>query len=245
VAAGSVLLFRLGLPLWRSLLHGLVVSKVVREVPGVVSVYLRGRHLDRLPAAAGQFFLWRFLDGPGWSRANPYSLSAAPRPDLLRITVKDLGDGSRRLSTLRPGTRVLIEGPYGRLTRLEHDGRPVTLLACGVGITPLRALLDVLPAPVRLLYRARRPQDVVFRGELDAAAGRGRVTVEYLLGPRAAAGSWVPVGYRPDDLDRWVPGIAEHQVYVCGPDDWSAAAVAALRRAGVPAERIHTERFAW
>ncbi len=215
------------------------------EGPGVVSVYLHGRRLDRLPAAAGQFFIWRFLDGTGWSRANPYSLSASPRPDLLRITVKDLGDGSRRLARLRAGTRVMMEGPYGRLTRVEHDGRPVTMLACGVGITPLRALLDELPAPVNLLYRTRRVDDLVFRNELEAAANRGRIKLGYLVGPRGSAQSWVPAGYRPDQLARWIPGIAQHTVYICGPDTWTDAAVDAARQAGVPPERIHTERFTW
>jgi len=245
VAAGSLVTFRLGIPVWRSLRHRLVVSHVVPEASGVVSVYLRGRHLDRLPAAPGQFFLWRFLDGPGWTRAHPYSLSAAPRPDQLRITVKDLGDGSGRVPWIRPGTRVLVEGPYGRLTRPAYDGRPVTMLACGVGITPLRALLDSLPGPISLLYRARDAHDVVFREELDEAAARGRVRVGYLIGPRASADSWVPVGHRSDRLGVWVPGIAQHHVYVCGPDAWMAAAIRAAENAGVPRERIHSERFTW
>jgi predicted ferric reductase len=245
VAAGSLLTFRLGVPVWRSLRHRLVVSHVVPEASGVVSVYLRGRRLDRLPVAAGQFFLWRFLDGPGWTRAHPYSLSAAPRPEQLRITVKDLGDGSGRVPWIRRGTRVLVEGPYGRLTPPPHDSRPITMLACGVGITPLRALLDSLPGPVSLLYRARDARDIVFREELEDAVAGGRVRVGYLIGRRASAGSWVPAGYRPDLLDRWVPGIAEHHVYVCGPDAWMASAMRAVESAGVPRERIHSERFSW
>src|SRR2546423_3561612 len=124
LAAGSVLVFRLGLPGWRSARHRLTVAAVVPEADGVVSVYLRGRRLDRLPVRAGQFFCWRFLDGPGWSRAHPYSLSEAPRPDRLRITVKELGDGSGRIARLRPRTRGLIEGPYGPLTGAAPTGRP-------------------------------------------------------------------------------------------------------------------------
>jgi predicted ferric reductase len=245
VAAGCVLVFRLGQPAWRTLRHQPKVSAIVPEGPGVYSVYLKGRHLDRLPARAGQFFLWRFVDGPGWSRAHPYSLSAAPRADLLRITVKDLGAGSRRVGALRPGTKVILEGPYGRLTAPPTDGRPVTMLACGVGITPLRALLDEIHAPVTLLYRARTNEDLAFRGELDAAAAAGRLLVGYLVGPRGPRDSWVPAGYRPDQLTRWVPGIAGHHVYICGPDAWMSAAVLAARQAGVPPERLHTERFSW
>ena len=54
----------------RSLRHRLVVHAVVKEAPGVYSVLLRGRHLDRLPVRAGQFCTWRFLSGPGWTRGS-------------------------------------------------------------------------------------------------------------------------------------------------------------------------------
>jgi predicted ferric reductase len=248
LTAGSVLVFRLGQPAWRSLYHRLEVERVVPEGPGVVSVHLRGRHLDRLPVRAGQFFLWRFLDGPGWSRAHPYSLSAAPRRNRLRITVKGLGDGSTRVATLRPGTKVIIEGPYGQLIAARRRTSGVTLLACGIGITPLRALLDELPSRhTVLLYRARSAADLIFRAELDQFAARRGVRVVYLLGPRPAGRSWLPAGYRADHqaLRHLVPDIARHDVYLCGPDDWMDVAQTAARRAGVPDEHIHLERFTW
>jgi predicted ferric reductase len=248
VAAGSVLVFRLGQPAWRSLYHRIEVDRVVGEAPGVVSVYLRGRHLDRLPIRAGQFFLWRFLDGPGWSRAHPYSLSAAPRRDQLRITVKALGDGSARVAALRPGTKAIIEGPYGQLVAARRRTRGVTLLACGIGITPLRALLDELPPrQTVLLYRARSDTDLIFRAELEQFAVRRGVRVWYLLGPRPGRRSWLPAGYPADHqaLRDLVPDIARRDVYLCGPDDWMDVAHSAARRAGVPDERIHVERFTW
>jgi predicted ferric reductase len=139
-AVASVLVWRVALPLWRSARHRLRVTSVVREAPGVVSVYLTGRDLHAMPAQAGQFFSWRFLDGPGWTRAHPYSLSAAPDGRSLRITIKELGDDSARLRALRPGTRVLVEGPYGRLTERPRTREKVAFIGAGVGITPLRAL---------------------------------------------------------------------------------------------------------
>ncbi len=106
-------MWRVGLPLWRNARHRLRVTAVVPEAPGVVSVHLSGRRLDRLPAQAGQFLTWRFLNRRGWTRGNPYSLSAAPDGRSLRITVKELGDNSAQLRSLRPGTPVLFEGPSG------------------------------------------------------------------------------------------------------------------------------------
>ena len=249
---GAVLIFRLALPIWRSAYHRLQVTAVVPEAPGVVSVHLKGHRLDRLPVRAGQFFLWRFLDGPGWSRAHPFTLSAAPRSDLLRITVKDLGDGSGRAATVRPGTRVLIEGPYGVMTAAGRRRSKVLLMAAGVGITTMRALLDDLApaaAATTLLYRVRSHDEAVFRTELDAYAQHYGVRVIYLDGSRPRRDSWLPAPYAHlSDLEalRWlVPDVADHEAYLCGPPPWMNTARATLRAAGVAPGHIHIEEFAW
>ena len=252
-AAGSVLVFRIGRPVWLNLRHRLVVDQVVPEGRGVVSVYLRGRRLDRLPVAAGQFFVWRFAAGPGWTRGKPFSLSAAPDRHRLRITAKDLGPGSRRLAGLRPGTRALFEGPYGRLTATVRKGQKLALFASGIGITPLRALLEELPfaaGDAVLFQRAATPADVLFGQELQDLAMRRGIRIHYLLGRRSRdRESWLPARYAaaPDEqvLRRLVPDIADRDLYVCGPDAWTAAVVETARRADVPADRVHTERFGW
>jgi predicted ferric reductase len=248
VAAGAVVVFRIGAPLWRTARHGLEVASVVRETDDVVSVRVRGRNLHRMPVRPGQFFVWRFLHGPGWVRGHPYSLSAAPSHEL-RMTVKDLGDDSGRLATLPVGTKVVVEGPYGRLTADERVTDRVVLIACGIGITPLRALLDDLRGvPTTLLYRARSERDLVHREEIEEIAERDGVRVHYLLG-RRLRGSWLPVGAHghrdADVLRRLAPDLRRSDVYVCGPDGWMDAAVAAVRDAGVPKEQLHQERFAW
>jgi predicted ferric reductase len=253
VAAGSVLVFRVALPVWRTLRHGITVTAVHRESSDVVTVRMGGRGLHRLPVAAGQFFIFRFLDGPGWSRGNPYSLSAAPRHDRVQITAKDLGDGSGRLRGLRPGTKVLIEGPYGRLTGEHRVGDKVTMLACGIGITPMRALLEDLsyrPGDAVLVYRARSEPDLVFRSELDELARRRGIAVHYVTGPRIPGrSSWLPRSAAQwkdsEALLRIVPDLAEHDVFVCGPDAWMDAVSAAALVAGVPTEQLHQERFTW
>jgi predicted ferric reductase len=253
VAAGAILLFRVGMPLWRTLRHGITVTSVHRESPDVVTVHMGGRGLHRLPVQAGQFFIWRFLDGPGWSRGNPYSLSAAPRLDRVQITAKNLGDGSNRLARLRPGTKVLLEGPYGRLTGEQRVGTKVAMLACGIGITPMRALLEDLPyAPgdAVLIYRAHSEPDLVFRAELDKLAKRRGITIHYLAGSRITGrSSWLPqhaAAWRDRDaLLRLVPDLPAYDVFVCGPDPWMDAACAAALDAGLPAAQLHQERFTW
>jgi predicted ferric reductase len=252
LAAASTLIFRIGLPIWRTLRHRLTVDEVVIEAPGLVSVYLRGHHLDDLPARAGQYFVWRFLDGSRVLHGNPFSLSGRPNGDRLRITVKSVGDGSARVATLRPGTRALIEGPYGRMTAATYSGGPVTMLACGIGVTPLLALLWDLPydyGTATLVYRTRHPHEVVFRSELERLERDRGVRVVPLVGPRLAEGSWLPMAFAEytdtEALRSLAPGIAHHNVYVCGPDPWTAAVLRSARRLGVPEDRLHRERFAW
>jgi predicted ferric reductase len=252
LCAGSLLVFRICLPLWRSWRHRLRVSQVVWEAPGVFSVHLSGRDLHRLPVRAGQFFNWRFLTGAGWTRAHPYSLSALPRPDRLRITVRAAGDDAERIAGARPGTRVLIEGPYGRLTGTVRNRRRILLLAAGIGITPMRALLEALPyrpGEAALAYRANTFDDFALRAELDAIARHRGAAVHYLDGPPPGHPSWLPVSMAHvsdgEMLRRIAPDIARRDVYVCGPPPWMRAIRLALAEARVPADQIHSEDFGW
>ena len=252
LAVACLLAFRLLVPLLRSVRHRVVVERVVEDTPGNVSVHLRGRDLERLGTQAGQFFIWRFRDGRGWTRGNPYALSAAPQGDTFRITAKEVGTNSRRLRGLRPGTRVLFEGPYGRFTPTSRHGGRVTAMASGIGITPVRALmedLDYAPGEAVLLYRGSTEDDFVFRHELDRLAQERGVRVVYLPGHRPSGrSSWQPEPAAEEDhvaIRRLVPDVAEGDVYICGPDAWAQSAAEAARRAGVPNTHIHVERFAF
>ncbi|MGW2702038.1 ferredoxin reductase family protein [Streptomyces sp. NPDC001340] len=237
--AALVLWFRVLAPVRLNRRHRLRVESVHKEAPGVYSVVVHGRHLDGLGARPGQFFRWRFLgEGMGWT-STPYSLSAPPRPDRLRITVKALGDHSAAVALLRPGTRVWAEGPYGSLTADRATGQRSLLIAAGVGITPLRALFETLPGEVTLLYRARGAEDLALGGELEAIARwRGAQLLYALNGPR---------GERPSitaqSLRATFPNLPDHDVYICGPHGFAQDVYGALRAAGVPDRRIHHESF--
>jgi predicted ferric reductase len=233
--------FRVVLPLARSLRHRLRVERIVPEAPGVVSIEIGGRALDRLPACSGQFLHWRFLARGHWLEAHPFSLSAAPGGGHLRITVKALGDYTARLATLRPGTRVLIEGPYGGLTSAARRHPRALLIAGGVGIAPIRALLEDMPAEpgeLSVIYRAGREADLLFRDELDELASRRAADVHYLVGEHGGDGL-----LSPQHLRQLVPDLVERDVYVCGPVSMTAATRASLRSAGVPDRHIVSEAF--
>ncbi|MEU6006472.1 ferredoxin reductase family protein [Streptomyces sp. NPDC047453] len=229
-------------PIRLNLRHRMRVEAVIEETPGIVSVLIGGKKLHRMGAEAGQFFRWRFL-APGMRfSSHPYSLSAAPRPDLLRITVKAIGDHSTGLRDLTPGTRVWAEGPYGALTASRRSRGQVLLVAGGVGITPMRALFETLPGAagdITLLYRANSTQDLALWDELAKIADERGARLMYAVNS--------PDGERPDisaeSLRRKIADIDRHDVFMCGPPGFAQSVYEALRGAGVPARRIHHESF--
>ncbi|KUN04888.1 oxidoreductase [Streptomyces yokosukanensis] len=237
VALGAVGVGRLVLPLWRNLRHQLRVTAVVPESDDVVSVYVSGRDLDRLPARAGQFFLWRFLTRDRWWQANPFSLSAAPDGRTLRLTAKAAGAGSAALRHIKPGTRVFAEGPYGAFTTLHRTRPGSVLIAGGVGVTPIRALLEDMAGHAVVIYRVATDRDAVLYDELrDLALAKG-AELHLVTGPI------VPDRLAPSELARLVPDIGDRDVFLCGPPGMMAAVLRSLADLGVPKRQIHFERF--
>lgn len=232
-------------PIAGAVRHQLRVVAVIPEGPGVVTLVLSGRHLDRLPASGGQFFLLRFLRRDSWWQAHPFSLSAAPDGRSLRFTVKALGDDSQSLQAIPLGTRVLAEGPYGAFTASRASRRKVALIGGGIGITPIRALfeeIDRRPGEVSVLYRARNRTEAIFHDDL-VAMGRRR-GFDVLISYSRPFGT--PYGndpFQPEHLRAAIPDVEERDVFVCGPASLLAAAGNGLRNAGVPAHQIHLERF--
>jgi predicted ferric reductase len=231
--------YRLWLPYVRDRRHKLRVHSIVPEGPGVYSVILRGERLDDLNARPGQFFRLQFQTRRMRWVANPYSLSAAPHPNYLRFTIKNLGDHSSAAAKLRPGTKVRAEGPYGAFTEDKARSPQVLLIAAGVGITPIRALFETLPGRLTLLYRAGNDQEILFRSELEQIARERGARLVYLVGSRRRHGKT----FTPRGLMNLVPDLKGHDVYLCGPEPMQQSVIAALRSAGVPNSRIHHESF--
>jgi predicted ferric reductase len=247
----AVLIWRVCIPLWLSWRHQLVVEEVVAETPSAFSIVLNGRDLNELRTTSGQFFIFRFLGGPGWTRGNPYSISEAPTDHGLRITLEAGGDGAERARTLEPGTRALIEGPYGTMTAARRRHKRVVMLAAGVGITPFRAMLedvDYAPGEATLIYRYTTEEHAIFLEELSELAARRGFELVLLPGKRRDDRSWLPAGDDESDdeaLLRIAPDIAHSDVYACGPVPWLKAVRRAARRVGVKTRDFHHEDYAW
>jgi predicted ferric reductase len=239
----TVLLTRVVLPLLRHHRHRITVAAVVPDSAGVVNIYFTGRRLDRLPAAGGQFFEWRFGTREWWWQAHPYSLSAAPDVRSLRITVKDLGDQSGALATkLRPGTRVWAEGPYGTFTADRvRPGVPVVAVAAGVGIAPVLSLLQSLPPDheVTLIYRIVdfTPGTIPLRSEVEQEASRRGWSLRYLTGDIRNC------TIDAQTLTALAPQLPVAQVFACGPQAFLDRVRSAASAAGLPHGHFHHELF--
>ncbi|MGI5247491.1 ferredoxin reductase family protein [Dactylosporangium sp. CA-139066] len=237
----AVALGRIIGPLTLNLRHRLRVAEVVTESPGMVSIYITGARLDALDAQAGQFFRWRFLAAGLWWQAHPFSLSAAPNGRWLRLTVKTVGDHTKRLPSMRPGTRIFVEGPWGDFTASRRVKQRALLIAAGSGIAPIRALLEELPPGAIVIYRASAIHDLHLRHELEELAEMRHAQLWFVVGDRRDPGPrrlFTPGGMR--DL---VPDITDRDVYLCGPDGLVEQSLQVLRRLHVPRRQVHLDPF--
>ena len=236
----AIVTWRIVIPLNRSFRHDLKLSRIEIEAADVVSLYVSGKNIKQLGAQGGQFFNWRFLAKDRWHESHPFSLSAAPTNEELRFTVKHLGDATKTISSIPIGTRVVIEGPYGIFTRdMAYQFKHVTLIGGGVGITPLRAIIDEIPdsTSISVLYRARSVADLVLKDELDQLAKERNIQLHYLVGSRTEH----PIN--EVNIKRYVPRFADSDVYVCGPESLIQDVISAAKSAGIPKNRVHHEAF--
>lgn len=238
--AASVLTWRFIVPTWDAWLHRMRVDAVVPESDGVASVWLSGPRVGEIGVQGGNFLLFRFLAWGHLGTAHPYSVSRLPSDGRLRITVGALGDHSRRLHRLRPGTLVFAEGPFGHFTADRASRAHVLLIAGGAGIGPVRALAESLVSrgvsPV-VLYRVSRATQLALIGELRELPG---VTVVPLVGRRAELG-YDPLS--PASLRRIVPNLKDWEAFICGPEGMAEVAQASLRKLGMPNRFIHREEL--
>jgi len=242
LVVGALLGGRVVLPVWRNARHRFRVAAVVPESDNAVSVYVTGHRLDRLPARAGQFCIWRFPGYNGWWQANPFSLSSAPGGRLsLRLTAKAVGTTSAGLRTLPVGSRVVVEGPYGAFTGLHQRTDALLLIAGGIGVTPIRALLEESRVPAVVIYRVSTAAEAVLLGELTELAHLRGAALHVVAG--RSRGNPPVRPFDPINLAAFVPDIRHRDVYVCGPSAMTEAVLRSCRTLGVPRAQVHAERF--
>ncbi|HSK60240.1 MAG TPA: ferredoxin reductase family protein [Actinomycetospora sp.] len=235
---------------WRPLFSrqgAYVVYGVRRESPTVSTLVLAPVHLRRggLRFAPGQFVWLRLRRGVVGAEEHPFTIASSARvTGRLELTVRDQGDFSGLLSTLRTGSKVWLDGPHGSFTaEIAHDSPGLVLLAGGVGITPmmsmLRTLADRGDDRTHRLVVAQRGTEPLFADELTALGRRLDLRVTRTEGRRIDAALLAEV------LPHDPASRAALDYFVCGSPSVLTGSLAALEQLGVPAGRVHTEQFGW
>jgi predicted ferric reductase len=240
---GALVVFRVARPVFNLARHRFRIDRVILESDDVTSVYLTGRYLERFSFRAGQYANVAFLTKGLWA-PHPFSFSAAPNGQFLRISIKAVGDFTGRVRQLRPGSLVLVEGPLGAFTASTSIGEKYLMIAGGIGITPIRALVESLAAgghDVVLVYGARTVDDLVLARELRALTPRCHFVVSQAADSDA--------GYERGRIDRamlerLVADVPDREAFVCGPPPMMKGVIGTLRALGLRESRIHYERFA-
>ena len=246
--AGVVVYCRFLNPLKYYLRHRFRVARLVTETGDVTSIYIEGKDLEKYPVKAGQFLIVRFLaKGFRWE-AHPFSMSCCPDGGQLRLTIKQLGDFTRKIPELKPGTPVLIDGPNGIFTAGNSGSNKVLMIAGGIGITPVRSVAEEMVYAGRdivLIYGNRNSKSIVFKKELDelASKAQGRLKIFHVMSDEPG---WPGEKGRIDRerIERLAPDIMERDVFLCGPPVMMKGIRATLAGMNVPSSRIHYERFA-
>lgn len=246
VPRGAVRIARVDAPATAARRVGGAVVAQARLAPGVVRIDVQ---LDQgLPYAAGQHALLRLGDRPAVAR--PYSFATPTRADgRVSFIVRRHAGGalSARLcdEDLR-GRAVQVEGPFGDFT-LREGAASWLFVATGTGLSPIVALLHEaldrgIARPATVLVGARSADDLFARDELAALAARwpGGLRVVPVLS-RADAGWDGARGRVTDHLAALLPEDAE--AWLCGTPAMVDDAGALLRALGVPAARVHADRF--
>jgi predicted ferric reductase len=235
---------------WRKLLspflarHDYRVAEVQTLGPDMVELSLEpeGRPLLHGP---GQFVYLTPLDpvlADGCGEEHPYTLSSAPSEPRLRVGIKALGDATRALQGVQPGSRVQVEGPYGDFLTRRDTVRPALWMGGGIGITPFVSAVRALQGraadpPVHLFYLVNDDADACYGPEMDRLAAEipGLALTMHLRERAGVLDEAFLAGHCPD--------FAEREVWICGPPVLTRHLKAVLRTHGVPRRRIHSEAF--
>ena len=194
---------------------------------------------------AGQFAWFKFVDGADLAERHPFSMSSAPNDDFLEIVVKDLGKFTHALGRLAPGTKVEVQGPYGRFNFQYSRYKKQVWIGGGIGLTPFMSmgrdlrLDDYSGYAINLIFAVRNAAETFALDDIyameKAAKGRLRVKVWYSD----------EKGFLTAKKIKALSGeeIKETAFYICGPSVMMSSLREQLLKEGVLGRDIYTEEF--
>jgi predicted ferric reductase len=224
--------------------HRFYVEKVEQETSDVHSIYIKGRNMEKFKYHAGQFNNWTFLQKGMWFK-HPFTISTAPNGKHIRISAKAVGDFTKKIKDLKPGTKVIVDGPLGIFTEKMAKKNKFLLIAGGIGVTPLRALAESLHQKNKdtvLLYGSRTLPETALYKELQHFIPKEKFHLIFSHEKREGFEN----GYLDKEkLARLVPDFKDREIYICGPKPMMKLVIGYLAELGVPKSQIHYEIFGY
>lgn len=243
---------------WNSARQMLVCTGVIDEAPDVKTFTFAVESGGWFRYRPGQFLTVELRAKDG-DLHRTYTISSSPsRPYAISITIKAQPNsiGTRWMfENVHPGSRIRAYGPSGHFT-LDHDpernpAKKYLFISAGSGITPMMSMLrwlsDCAPSTgVTFINSARRPEDIIFRDELELLARRmPNLSLGFLPENRSGITPWAGLMGRIDiqKLSMLAPDFLDREVFCCGPDPFMKAVSGIIRAEGFDMARYHQESF--
>lgn len=221
-----------------------VVRDISTPAPGVFEFNLRPDEALRMNYKPGQFIFIRFFGAKGISHEwHPFSISSSPDELDLTVTIKGLGDYTRKLGNIVPGVKAEIEGAYGMFSYTNYKNPNQIWIAGGIGVTPFISMAKSLPLGqynIDLYYTVRTASEVINWPVMVDLANRhqGRFRVIPYISDQQT-------GHLTADYIESISGpVAGREIYICGPAMMMKSLRKQFKDKSVPGTSIHTEEFA-
>lgn len=239
---------------WDDRLQVLEVIGITDEAPEVRTFTFRSDAQTWFRYKPGQFVTLELPVGDE-PLMRTYTLSSSPsRPFSIAVTVKAQAGsiGTRWMfEHLKPGDRLRAYGPAGDFSHHNHPAGKYLFISAGSGVTPMMSMLrwlnDCAPwTDVSFVNCARRPEEIIFRKELELLGGRmPGLSLGFLIEERSSRESWFGHMGRIDAvrLPLLAPDFREREVFCCGPEPFMRAVRDMLSAAGFDMEHYHQESF--
>ena len=243
---GVVLGYRALRPLMRFAYHRFFIEKVVKETYDTWSLYISGRHMERFTFDAGQYVNITALRRGMWY-THPFSFSAAYNGSYIRLTIKALGDYTKKIEAFTPGTHVILDGPLGLFVRSKARREKFLFIAGGIGITPIRAMMETLAMERKdavLLWGNKTESDIAFKQEFDAMHEYApTIKIHHVI---STPNTSYETGYiDKDKIALLVPDFNTREVFLCGPPVMMKIMLQNLKELGFDSSHIHYEKFSF